>query len=114
MDFWWNPAMCKQPRATPSSFCRAPTAAARWAKSPASTPRKTTAPTTSSPPTSATTSASSRNPDHGENLWHQITYGLGGDLQPWEHGANQVLLEIQTASGEQELVPVRRMTLLRN
>src|SRR6266436_5115665 len=38
-------------------------AAAKWAKPPASTPRKNSAPTTSSPPTKTTTSASSANPD---------------------------------------------------
>src|SRR5713226_7240794 len=55
--------MCRKPRATPSKSCPAPTAAAKWAKSPASTPRRNSAPTTSSPLTRPTTSASSPNPD---------------------------------------------------
>src|SRR5260370_26187502 len=55
--------MSKKPPATPSKSCPAPTAAAKWAKSPASTPRKNSAPTTSSPSTKPTTSASSPNPE---------------------------------------------------
>src|SRR5260370_25885009 len=50
--------MRRKPRATPSKSCPAPTAAAKWAKPPASTPRKNSAPATSSPPTKPTTSAS--------------------------------------------------------
>src|SRR5712692_7678020 len=57
--------MCRKLRVTPSKSSPAPTAAAKWAKSPASTPRKNSAPTTSSPPTKTTTSASSTNPEVG-------------------------------------------------
>ena len=45
----------------------APTAAAKWASAPASTPGKNSAPTTSSPSTSPATNASSPNPDLGFN-----------------------------------------------
>src|SRR5438034_295022 len=47
----------------PSKSCPAPTAAAKWARPRASTPRKISAPTTLSPPTKTTTNASSANLD---------------------------------------------------
>src|SRR5215471_3673272 len=63
MDIWWNRATCRQRRATPSKSCVAQTAAAKWARPPASTPGKNSAPTTSYPSTNLTTSVSSLNPD---------------------------------------------------
>src|SRR5580765_8501486 len=60
---WLNPKMSPPPQGTPSIYSRVLTAAAKWANSPASTPRKNSAPTTSSPATNATTNTSSPKPE---------------------------------------------------
>src|SRR5439155_1221438 len=72
----------------PSKSCPAPTAAAKWARPRASTPRKISAPTTLSPPTKTTTNASSANLD--ECFIDKI--GIIAGLRPIQGGFQRSLI----------------------